>query len=116
MENQIGNSVGYPVLVRPSYVLSGAAMNVAYSSQDIVQFLEAATDVSPSHPVVVTKFMEGAREIEMDAVASNGDIVLHAISEHVENAGVHSGKFLLFLYNNKIGGKRELCLQILIIS
>jgi len=84
-------SVGYPVLVRPSYVLSGAAMNVAWDDASLERFLELASDVSADHPVVITKFVEGAKEIEVDAVARRGEILFHAISEHVENAGVHSG-------------------------
>ncbi|MBU0927419.1 MAG: carbamoyl-phosphate synthase (glutamine-hydrolyzing) large subunit [Spirochaetes bacterium] len=84
-------SVGYPVLVRPSYVLSGAAMNVAWDERSLERFLALAVSVSPDRPVVVTKFVEGAKEIEIDAVARRGEILFHAISEHVENAGVHSG-------------------------
>jgi carbamoyl-phosphate synthase large subunit len=84
-------AVGYPVLVRPSYVLSGAAMNVAWDDASLERFLALASDVSSDHPVVITKFVEGAKEIEVDAVASHGEILFHAISEHVENAGVHSG-------------------------
>lgn len=83
--------VGYPCLLRPSYVLSGSAMNVAYNAEELKKFLEEASKVSEEHPVVITKFVEGAAEIEMDAVAKNGEIVVHAISEHVEDAGVHSG-------------------------
>ena len=82
---------GYPVLVRPSYVLSGAAMNVAWDDQSLERFLGLAAEVSAEHPVVVSKFVEGAREIEIDAVAKHGEILFHAISEHIENAGVHSG-------------------------
>ena len=89
--------VQYPVLVRPSYVLSGSAMNVAYNPTELEAFLAAAVDVSLDHPVVVTKFIHGAREVEMDAVASNGKVVAHVISEHVENAGVHSGDATLVL-------------------
>lgn len=89
--------VGYPVLVRPSYVLSGAAMNVAHSDAALGTLLSAATSVSPDHPVVITKFLEGALEIEFDGVASGGNIVAHAISEHVEQAGVHSGDATLIL-------------------
>ena len=89
--------VGYPVLVRPSYVLSGAAMSVAYSDEALERLLTAASAVSPDHPVVITKFLEGALEIEFDGVAANGAIVAHAISEHVENAGVHSGDATLIL-------------------
>lgn len=83
--------VGYPVLVRPSYVLSGAAMNVCSNDEELVTFLSLAANVSKKHPVVVSEFIENAKEIEMDAVADNGEIVLYAISEHIEFAGVHSG-------------------------
>lgn len=83
--------VKYPVLVRPSYVLSGAAMNTVYSKDDLASFLNQAVEVSREHPVVITKYIENAKEIEMDAVAKNGVMVGHFISEHVENAGVHSG-------------------------
>ncbi|KAI5290081.1 hypothetical protein KEM54_002496 [Ascosphaera aggregata] len=85
------NTVGYPVLVRPSYVLSGAAMNTVYSQDDLASYLNQAAEVSREHPVVITKYIENAKEIEMDAVAKNGVMVGHFISEHVENAGVHSG-------------------------
>ncbi len=84
-------SLGYPVLVRPSYVLSGAAMSVAYDEQSLVRFLKRAVDVSSDHPVVISKFIENAREIEIDGVANGGDLVVYAITEHVENAGTHSG-------------------------
>jgi len=83
--------VGYPVLVRPSYVLSGAAMNVVSTGDDLSNYLTQATAVSRDHPVVITKYIEHAKEIEMDAVAKDGKLVMHYISEHVENAGVHSG-------------------------
>ncbi len=85
------DEVGFPLLIRPSYVLSGAAMNVVSNKEELEQFLTLATDVSPDHPVVVSEFIEGAKEIEMDAVAKNGEIIDYAISEHVEFAGVHSG-------------------------
>lgn len=88
---------GYPVLVRPSYVLSGAAMNTVYSQDDLANFLNQATEVSRDYPVVITKYIENAKEIEMDAVAKNGVMVGHFISEHVENAGVHSGDATLIL-------------------
>ncbi|KAJ5599576.1 Carbamoyl-phosphate synthase arginine-specific large chain [Penicillium hetheringtonii] len=88
---KFAESVGYPVLVRPSYVLSGAAMNVIYSVDELKEKLLNASAVSPDHPVVITKFIEGAEEIDVDGVASNGELVLHAVSEHVEPAGVHSG-------------------------
>ncbi|XP_063698921.1 multifunctional protein r [Culicoides brevitarsis] len=83
--------VGYPCLVRPSYVLSGAAMNVAYSNQDLETYLNAASAVSKEHPVVISKFIMEAKEIDVDAVAADGVILCMAVSEHVENAGVHSG-------------------------
>ena len=83
--------VGYPVLVRPSYVLSGAAMNVCYSDDDLERFLDMAAEVSQSHPVVVSEFMQRCKEIEFDAVADGGNILAYAISEHIEFAGVHSG-------------------------
>ncbi|SPQ23607.1 986d94d2-59df-4c8f-ac87-13177bf6dd50 [Thermothielavioides terrestris] len=89
--------VSYPVLVRPSYVLSGAAMNTVYSEGDLQSYLQQAADVSPEHPVVITKYIENAKEIEMDAVAKDGKVVCHFISEHVENAGVHSGDATLIL-------------------
>ncbi len=89
--------VSYPVLVRPSYVLSGAAMGVAATDEELTKFLEKAVDISREYPVVISKFLENAKEIEFDGVAQNGDIVLHAISEHVENAGVHSGDATLVL-------------------
>jgi carbamoyl-phosphate synthase large subunit len=82
---------GYPVLIRPSYVLSGAAMNVAWDDASLETFLGLAADVSPEHPVVISKFVENAKEIEIDAVAKRGEILFHAITEHIENAGVHSG-------------------------
>ncbi|KAI0051295.1 carbamoyl-phosphate synth [Auriscalpium vulgare] len=84
-------TVGYPVLVRPSYVLSGAAMNVVSTGDDLSNYLKQAADVSRDHPVVITKYIEQAKEIEMDAVAKDGKMIMHYISEHVENAGVHSG-------------------------
>jgi len=89
--------VSYPVLVRPSYVLSGAAMNTVYSEGDLENYLQQAAEVSPEHPVVITKYIENAKEIEMDAVAKDGKLVGHFISEHVENAGVHSGDATLIL-------------------
>lgn len=89
--------VSYPVLVRPSYVLSGAAMGVASSDAELSNFLERAVEISPEHPTVISKFLENAKEIEFDAVANLGEIMVHAISEHVENAGVHSGDATLVL-------------------
>lgn len=91
------DNVGYPVLVRPSYVLSGSAMNVAYDSDQLTAFLGAAADISKDHPVVLTKFLHGAREVELDAIARDGEVIAHVISEHIENAGVHSGDATLVL-------------------
>ena len=85
------DEVGYPVLVRPSYVLSGAAMNVCYSDEELERFLKMASEVSKEYPVVISQFMTETNEVEFDAVAQNGEIVEYAISEHVEFAGVHSG-------------------------
>ena len=89
--NQFIDKVGFPVLVRPSYVLSGAAMNVCSNKDELERFLKLAADVSKKHPVVVSQFIEHAKEVEMDAVAKNGEIIAYAISEHIEFAGVHSG-------------------------
>ncbi|KAI8972342.1 large subunit of carbamoyl-phosphate synthase [Pilobolus umbonatus] len=94
---KFADSVGYPVLVRPSYVLSGAAMNVAYTPEALRHNLTDATNVSPLHPVVITKFIENAQEIDVDSVAYKGTVLVHAVSEHVENAGVHSGDASLVL-------------------
>ena len=89
--NEFVEEVGFPVLVRPSYVLSGAAMNVCSNPEELERFLQLAANVSKKHPVVVSQFIEHAKEVEMDAVAQNGEIVAYAISEHIEFAGVHSG-------------------------
>lgn len=89
--NAFIKKVGFPVLVRPSYVLSGAAMNVCSNQEELERFLQLAANVSKKHPVVVSQFIEHAKEVEMDAVAQNGEIVAYAISEHIEFAGVHSG-------------------------
>ncbi len=89
--SQFVDRVGFPVLVRPSYVLSGAAMNVCSNKEELERFLKLAANVSEDHPVVVSKFIEHAKEIEMDAVAKDGEILAYAISEHIEFAGVHSG-------------------------
>ena len=88
---QFIDRVGFPVLVRPSYVLSGAAMNVCSNEDELKRFLQLAANVSEDHPVVVSQFIEHAKEVEMDAVARNGEIIAYAISEHIEFAGVHSG-------------------------
>ena len=89
--NAFIQKVGFPVLVRPSYVLSGAAMNVCSNQEELERFLQLAANVSKKHPVVVSQFIEHAKEVEMDAVAQNGEIIAYAISEHIEFAGVHSG-------------------------
>ncbi|XP_041374457.1 carbamoyl-phosphate synthase [ammonia], mitochondrial-like [Gigantopelta aegis] len=96
-------TVGYPCLLRPSYILSGSAMNVAYNPEQLKGYLKQATQISNDFPVVITKFYVGAREVEMDAVASDGMVVTHAICEHVENAGVHSGDATLILPTQTIG-------------
>ena len=96
------DKVGYPVLVRPSYVLSGAAMNVCYNEEELQEFLKMAAEVSKEFPVVVSQFMSDTKEIEFDAVAQNGEIVEYAISEHVEFAGVHSGDATLVFPAQKI--------------
>ena len=89
--NKFIDEVGFPVLVRPSYVLSGAAMNVCSNNEELEKFLALAANVSKKHPVVITKFMQHTKEVEMDAVAKDGEIIAYAISEHIEFAGVHSG-------------------------
>ena len=89
--NSFVKDVGFPVLVRPSYVLSGAAMNVCSNQEELERFLQLAANVSKKHPVVVSRFIEHAKEVEMDAVADHGEIIMYAISEHIEFAGVHSG-------------------------
>ncbi|KAF2797633.1 carbamoyl-phosphate synthase [Melanomma pulvis-pyrius CBS 109.77] len=94
---KFATSAGYPVLVRPSYVLSGAAMTVIRSENELKEKLLAASEVSPDYPVVITKFIDGAEEIDCDAVASNGNLLVHAVSEHIEAAGVHSGDATLVL-------------------
>jgi carbamoyl-phosphate synthase large subunit len=94
---QFANKVGYPVLVRPSYVLSGAAMSIALSNTELQQYLIKASQVSKQYPVVISNFITGAKEIEIDAVAHQGELYCYAISEHVENAGVHSGDATLVL-------------------
>ncbi|MBU0907123.1 MAG: carbamoyl-phosphate synthase (glutamine-hydrolyzing) large subunit [Nanoarchaeota archaeon] len=91
------NKIGYPVLIRPSYVLSGAAMNVVWDDFSLLKYLEEAVSINPEHPVVITKFIENSKEIEIDAVANKGELIIYAISEHLENAGVHSGDATLIL-------------------
>jgi carbamoyl-phosphate synthase large subunit/carbamoyl-phosphate synthase small subunit len=94
---EFARQVEYPVLIRPSYVLSGAAMNIANDERELNVYLKEASSVSPDHPVVISKFIDGAKEVEVDGVAYNGEIVVHAISEHIENAGTHSGDATLVL-------------------
>ncbi|UCE24946.1 MAG: carbamoyl-phosphate synthase (glutamine-hydrolyzing) large subunit [Candidatus Zixiibacteriota bacterium] len=94
---EFADKTGYPVIVRPSYVLSGAAMAVAGNDEELESYLEKAVSVSPDHPVVVSKFIENAKEVDIDAVARDGKLVCWAVSEHVENAGVHSGDATLVL-------------------
>jgi carbamoyl-phosphate synthase large subunit len=101
MKNFIAE-VGYPILVRPSYVLSGAAMNVVSNESELDHFLQLAVDVSKQHPVVVSEFIENAKEIEIDAVADNGEVILYAINEHIEFAGVHSGDATMVFPPQKI--------------
>ncbi len=99
---EFSEKVGYPVLVRPSYVLSGSAMNIAFNSRNLKSYLKKATSLSRERPVVVSKFIEGAKEIEIDAVAEKGKMLLWAITEHVENAGVHSGDATMVLPAQKL--------------
>jgi carbamoyl-phosphate synthase large subunit len=94
---EFADKVGYPILVRPSYVLSGAAMSIALSKYELRKYLKKASEVGKEHPVVISNFITGVKEIEIDAVAKKGDLVCYAISEHVENAGVHSGDATIVL-------------------
>lgn len=105
------NRVGYPVLIRPSYVLSGAAMSVVGDESELEAKLTLASDVSPDHPVVMSKFILGAQEIDVDAVAHKGQVLVHAISEHIENAGVHSGDASLVLPPQHLSDKVKLELK-----
>lgn len=99
---KFAKSIDYPVLIRPSYVLSGSAMNVAYSNGELKKYLKLAEDISSEHPVVISKFVEGAKEIEVDGVGQQGQLLIYAISEHVENAGVHSGDATIVLPPQKL--------------
>ncbi len=96
------DKVGYPVLIRPSYILSGAAMNVVYDTETLEEYLQAAALVSRDHPVVISKFIQDAKELEIDGVAKNGEVVIEVISEHIENAGIHSGDATLVLPPQKL--------------
>ena len=104
---QFAEEVGYPVLVRPSYVLSGAAMSVIRTRDELKDKLLSASSVSPDYPVVITKFIEGAQEIDVDAVASSGKLIIHAVSEHVEPAGVHSGPSSIFCNSFILSGETD---------
>lgn len=108
---KFADNVKYPVLVRPSYVLSGAAMSVINSEHELEDKLTLASDVSPDHPVVMSKFIEGAEEIDVDAVAYKGKVLVHAISEHVENAGIHSGDATLVLPPQHLSDEVKLALK-----
>ena len=88
---KFSNTVGYPILLRPSYVLSGAAMNVIYNEEELQEYMSQAAMVSPDHPAVVSQFLQHAKELEVDGVADRGTIIIQALTEHVEHAGVHSG-------------------------
>ncbi len=94
---QFAEQIGYPVLIRPSYILSGSAMNVAYDEKSLEQYLQEASLVSSEHPVVISKFILDAKELEIDGVADKGRIVIEAITEHIENAGIHSGDATLVI-------------------
>ena len=94
---KFATKIGYPVLIRPSYVLSGSAMNIAYNVTQLKEYIHQATEVSSDHPVVISKFVDNAKEIEIDGVGQNGELVIYAISEHIENAGVHSGDATIVL-------------------
>ncbi|OUM54817.1 hypothetical protein BVG19_g4249 [[Candida] boidinii] len=109
--SEFANKVGYPVLVRPSYVLSGAAMSVIRTADELESKLNSAAEVSSDYPVVISKFIEGANEIDIDAVASNGEVLVHAVSEHVENAGIHSGDATLVLPPQSLDDKIMLRLK-----
>ncbi len=104
---KFAKKIGFPVLVRPSYVLSGVAFNVAFNRHELENYLQAASEVSVKYPVVISKFAENSKEIEIDAIAQEGKILTYAISEHVENAGVHSGDATLILPPQKIYGQTE---------
>lgn len=99
---EFADRVGYPVLIRPSYVLSGATMKVVYKKEDLEHYLAKASKVSPEHPVVVSKYLENSHEVDVDAVAKDGEVVTYAISEHVEKAGIHSGDATLVLPSQNI--------------
>ena len=99
---KFSNKIGYPVLIRPSYVLSGTAMKVCHDDKSLEEYIKLNASISKEHPVVISKFEEGAKEIEIDGVAQNGELIIYAISEHVENAGVHSGDATLAIPPQKL--------------
>ena len=110
---KFATKVGYPLLIRPSYVLSGGAMNVVTNEQQLKQYLDEATLLSPDHPVVISQFISNAKELEIDGVAQNGNLLIYAISEHIENAGVHSGDATVVfpaqrLYLETVRGARQI--------
>jgi carbamoyl-phosphate synthase large subunit len=100
--NEFAKQIGYPVLMRPSYVLSGTAMKVCYDEKSLDEYLKENVHISKDHPVVISKFEEGAKEIEVDGVSQNGELIIYAISEHIENAGVHSGDATLVIPPQKL--------------
>ncbi len=102
LAKKFSNKIGYPVLIRPSYVLSGTAMKVCYDDKSLEDYLKQNADVSEEFPVVISKFEEGAKEIEIDGIAQNGELIIYAISEHIENAGVHSGDATLVIPPQKL--------------
>jgi len=115
---EFADRVGYPVLIRPSYVLSGGAMNVVSNEKELEQYLLAATKLSPDHPVVLSQFILNAKELEIDGVAKDGNLVIYAISEHIENAGVHSGDATVVLpaqrlYLETVRGAKRIAREII---
>ena len=96
------NEIGYPVLLRPSYVLSGTAMKVCHTDEELYEYLKRNVHISKEHKVVISKFEEGAKEIELDGVAQDGNLIIYAITEHIENAGVHSGDATLVIPPQKL--------------
>ncbi len=110
---KFADKVGFPVLVRPSYVLSGSAMSVCYNKQQLEDFVSKAAILSPEYPVTISKYIENAKELEFDAVAQNGQVVIYAISEHVENAGVHSGDATIVYPTQRVYASTEQQLKII---
>jgi carbamoyl-phosphate synthase large subunit len=99
---KFAKEIGFPVLIRPSYVLSGTAMKVCYDDKSLDEYIKQNAHISEEFPVVISKFEEGAKEIELDGVAQNGELIIYAISEHIENAGVHSGDATLMIPPQKL--------------